>query len=203
MNTELQAMIDAGRKLIAEQATAEQRKAAEAAAEAERLESIHLAKLPAWMHEYVAVTHWDHSVRIYLDLPGCAPIYADSKSWDNGFVQLGIADPLAVLFDDEGEGWYVSSTASSCQELETAVALAADYGEAYWQMRAEAARRNAAGLRPEPQPTKDEPGDAQAETLLPPPPLERIAVALERIADRLDGFSDNLAEDALRVNVLR
>jgi hypothetical protein len=31
-----------------------------------------------------------------------------------------------------------------------------------------------------------------------PDALTRIAVALERIADRLDGFSDNLAEDALR-----
>lgn len=66
MNTELQAIIDAGRKLIAESATAEQRNAARSAAEAEaeRLESIHLAKLPAWMHKYVTVTHWDLSVRI-------------------------------------------------------------------------------------------------------------------------------------------
>ena len=59
MNTELQAMIDAGRKLIAEQATAEQRKTAHAVAEAERLKGIHLAKLPKWMREYVTVTHWD------------------------------------------------------------------------------------------------------------------------------------------------
>ena len=56
MNTELQAMIDAGRKLIAEQATAEQRKTAHAVAEAERLKGIHLAKLPKWMREYVTVS---------------------------------------------------------------------------------------------------------------------------------------------------
>lgn len=36
-----------------------------------------------------------------------------------------------------------------------------------------------------------------------PDALTRIAVALERIAERLDGFSDSLAEDALRVYVLR
>ena len=30
-----------------------------------------------------------------------------------------------------------------------------------------------------------------------------IAADLRRIADRLDGFSDNLSNDALRVNVLR
>ena len=37
-----------------------------------------------------------------------------------------------------------------------------------------------------------------------PDALTRIAVALERIADRLDDFSDNSeACDALRVNVLR
>ena len=201
MNTELQAMIDAGRKLIAEQATAEQRKTAHAVAEAERLKGIHLAKLPKWMREYVTVTHWDHSVRIYLDLPGCAPIYADSVSWDNGFAQLGVANPLAVLFDDEGKDWYVTKATHSCHELETAVALAADYGEAYWQMRAEAERRNAEGLRPEPRPTKwidTIPEDAK------PDALTRIAVAMERIADRLDGFSDNSeACDALRVNVLR
>lgn len=200
MNTELQAMIDAGRKLIAEQATAEQRNAARSAAEAEaeRLESIHLAKLPAWMHKYVTVTHWDLSVRIYLDLPGCAPIYADSVSWGDGFVQLGVANPLAVLFDDEGKDWYVTKATHSCHELETAVALAADYGEAYWQMRAEAERRNAEELRPEP------PTPAQPEPEPKPDAMTRIAVALERIADRLDGFSDNSeACDALRVNVLR
>jgi hypothetical protein len=91
MNTELQAIIDAGRKLIAEQATAEQRKTAHAVAEAER--------------------------------------------------------------------------------------------------------RNAEELRSEP------PTPAQPEP--EPDAMTRIAAALERIADRLDGFSDNLAEDALRVNVLR
>ena len=117
MNTELQAMIDAGRKLIAEQATAEQRKTAHAVAEAERLKGIHLAKLPKWMREYVTVTHWDHSVRIYLDLPGCAPIYADSVSWSDGFVQLGVANPLAVLLDDEGEDWYVTEATHSCHCL--------------------------------------------------------------------------------------
>lgn len=42
-----------------------------------------------------------------------------------------------------------------------------------------------------------------ADAPVQPDALTRIAVALERIADRLDGFSDNLAEDALRVNVLR
>ena len=65
---------------------------------------------------------------------------------------------------------------------------------------AEAERRNAEGLRPEPRPTKwidTIPEDAK------PDAMARVAVALERIADRLDGFSDNLAEDALRVNVLR
>lgn len=37
-----------------------------------------------------------------------------------------------------------------------------------------------------------------------PDSLTRIAVALETIAERLDGFSDNSkANDALRVNVLR
>jgi len=199
MNNELQAMIDAGRKLIAENATAEQRKAAQIAAEAERLKSIHLAKLPAWMHKYVTVTHWDHGVRIYLDLPGCAPIYADSVSWGDGFVQLGVANPLAVLLDDEGEDWYVTEATHSCHELETAVALAADYGEAYWRMHAEADRRNAEGLRPEPTPEPE-----PTTTILPPAPDERIAIALERIARVLEGFSDNSeANDALRVNVLR
>lgn len=202
MNTELQAMIDAGRKAIEAQV------AAVTEGEDAILRGIHLAKLPAWMHEYVTVTHWDHSVRIYLDLPGCAPIYVDSISWDNGFARLGVADPLAVLFDDEGEEWCVSSTARSCQELETAVALAADYGEAYWQMRAEAARRDAEGLRPKPKPTEAEPKPNEVAAGEKAPSMwsafERIAVALERIADRLDGFSDNSeACDALRVNVLR
>ena len=69
------------------------------------------------------------------------------------------------------------------------------------QIAAEAERRNAEGLRPEPQPTKwidTIPEDVK------PDAMTRIAVALERIADRLDGFSDNSeACDALRVNVLR
>jgi len=186
MNTELQAMIDAGRKLIAEQATAEQRKTAHAVAEAERLKGIHLAKLPKWMREYVTVTHWDHSVRIYLDLPGCAQIYADSVSWSDGFVQLGVANPLAVLLDDEGEDWYVTEATHSCHELETAVALAADYGEAYWRMHAEADRRNAAGLRPEPEPT--------GEPVTPEPENETAA---QRWIDTilLDGKHDGRALD--------
>jgi hypothetical protein len=96
MNTELQAMIEAGRKLIEAQAIAKQREAAEAEAEAIQLESVHLAKLPPWMHEYVTVINWEHNVRIYLDLPGCTPMYADSVSWSDGFVQLGVANPLAV-----------------------------------------------------------------------------------------------------------
>lgn len=199
MNTELQAMIDAGRKLIAENAAAEQQQAVHAAAEAERLKSIHLAKLPVWMHEYVTVTHWDHSVRICLDLPGCAPIYVDSVSWDNGFAQLGVASPIEILFDDENKEWYVTKDTHSCHEIEIAVALAADYGEVYWQMRAEAERRNAEGLLPDPlAPVQPEP-EPEPE----PDVMTRIAVALERIAERLDGFSENLAEDALRVNVLR
>jgi hypothetical protein len=198
MNTELAAMIEAGRKLIETQSTAEQLKAAEAETEALRLKSTHLAKLPPWMHEWVTVTHWDHSVRIYLDLPGCAPMYVDSCSWEKGFARIGVSDPLSILFDDD-EGWYASCTSRTCEEIEVAVAIAAEHGESYWAMRAEADRRNAEGLRPEPTP---EPELVPAP--LPPTPAERIAAALERIAAVLEGFSDNSeANDALRVNVLR
>lgn len=163
MNTELAAMIEAGRKLIEAQSTAEQLKAAEAEAEALRLKAIHLAKLPAWMHEYATVINWEHVVRIYLNLPGCAPIYADSRSWSIGLEGLGVAGPLDVLFDDDE--WYASSTYHTCQEIETAVAIAAEHGESYWAMRTEADRRNAEGLRPNPTP-EPEPSTA----LLPPPP---------------------------------
>jgi len=95
MNTELQAMIDAGRKLIAEQATAEQRKTAHAVAEAERLKGIHLAKLPKWMREYVTVTHWDHSVRIYLDLLNLA-----ADEIERLRQQLAHLDMLAAVMSD-------------------------------------------------------------------------------------------------------
>ena len=62
-----------------------------------------------------------------------------------------------------------------------------------------AAEAETEGLRPEPTPEPE-----LVPALLPPPPAERIAAALERIATVLEGFSDNSeANDALRVNVLR
>ena len=191
MNTELAAMIEAGRKTIEERQTDARIRLAQKIAIAAEERERHLAKLPAWMHEYAALTDGDYGRRIILTLPGCAPVFADSEEvqyGDDDFAKIEVAEPTSILYDEDE--WYVGYIRWYCQSIEEAVALAAEHGESYWAMRAEADRRNAEGLHPEPEPE--------------PTPDERIAAALERIAAVLEGFSDNgEANDALRVNVLR
>ena len=194
MNAELTAMIEAGRKLIEGNAKLQAAEAAEEEARALRLKNAHLTKLPPWMHEYVTCPRWENEVRFYLNLPGCAPIYANSRAWLEHFEYFGVVEPLSILFDDD-EGWYVGTTLTIGQEIETAVALAAEHGESYWAMRAEADRRNAEGLRPEPTPAP-EPTIEQIVTTMQLTPTERIAISLERIAGSLEDLTA-LAESTI------
>lgn len=165
MNAELTAMIEAGRKA------------------AEKRIAVHIDKLPKWMREYAdAISSYEAVIAI--DLPGCAPVRADSTVHRFGLTTIRALEPDNIYFDYEDNEWRVCTSRRYFETLEEAVAFAADCGESYWAMRREAEQRNMAGITPH----KDAPAmpapapvvDAQ------PDPLERIADALERIANRLE-----------------
>lgn len=186
MNAELTAMIEAGRKAAEKRIARVDEYAEWKRQEDARVRAAHFAKLPEWMHEYTSVTG-SYGSQVAIDLPGCAPIHAESRAESGGLYLIDVLEPMGILNDgdngDNGE-WHVGANRRHFSTLEEAVAFAADYGESYWSMRREAGQRNMAGITPH----KDAPAtpvpapavDAQ------PDPLERIADALERIANALE-----------------
>jgi hypothetical protein len=145
---ELQEMIERGRQ---------------AAEEAHRAQ-LDSAGLPEWMHEHLSYDGY-RTERYRLMLPGCAPIeFRVARQW-LGFWQVvysaRVDEPRAVYFDDEAAEWRIHEVAAvlppDADSLDEAIALAAELGESWHAMHAEAERRNAEGLRPETPPAKPRP----------------------------------------------
>lgn len=113
--------------------------------------------LPAWMLEYVERqefqqygTHecvWDRVL-----LPGCCPLQI--RHYGPRLDRIHVLRPLHVAYDmDHSEEfpWRVMTDFSwSIDDLDLAIDDAAQHGESWHEMSLEAARRNAAGQRPEP-----------------------------------------------------
>ena len=170
------------------------------------------AGLPAWMNRYLE--HKVHNAERWytLSLPGCSPLVFTVTRFSNGaasYSNLSAREATGVHFDADAEAWVMrwqnSTIPGRIYDLDEAIALAFDLGESWHAIKTEAARRDAEGLRPNPSP-----GVKPEQPALPSAPYdERIAVALERIADRLELLCDagvdhgGNANAALRINALR
>lgn len=137
----------------AEEAAA--RKADDAAAWRQNLEWL-AQWLPAWMLEYVERQEFRHygtheSVWDPILLPGCCPIQIRHRG--PRLDHIHVLRPLQIEHNDDGDGppWFVRVDISwSMDDLDLAIDDAAQHGESWHEMSIEAARRNAAGQRPEP-----------------------------------------------------
>lgn len=180
---ELTAMIEAGRAEIAAAERRNQEAQLEWQREQDERNRARLASfLPEWMHDYATVND-DEDGTVSIILPGCAPFMVMQRG-DDISGRAWLREPMGVEYASWTNQWYVNTEPHLVLDwsLDALVALAAKWGESYWTMRAEAERRTAAGIK-EPAPV-----EPQAEPVTPaaPGPLERIAVALERIAERLE-----------------
>lgn len=161
-NSQLQELIARGRQQTAELEArraaedAERRATWKAEIDGDLDELIAAGALPEWMREYCSVPHGERWAMTIM-LPGCSPIIADytwgteasgtKRSWR----RLHVVEATDLEYSTTLNNWYTRTRlsegpADSDATLEQIVAIAADLGESYWEMRREADRRNAAGI---------------------------------------------------------
>lgn len=132
--------------------------------------------VPDWAIEYAQPLE-DFA---WIELPGCSPIRMDwqYRLWE-------AAEPMKVEYADR---WRVKIEwrRPLVETFEAAVSMAAEWGESYDEMNVDAARRNAAGEKPGP--IRTQPAEPAQ-----PSRLDRIVIALEKIAENL-----YQVEDAIR-----
>lgn len=103
-----------------------------------------------WALEYVgeikpSIHEW--CVLIEMQFPGCAPFRVEMDRDSGIFYSYYVQEPVRVGYRD-GQGWIVESAEQRLDDADQAVDLAASYGESWFEMRADADRRNAEGLEP-------------------------------------------------------